>query len=98
MSKADAQRGMSLAAAHAEWMRDSEYASEYEGLQAEYDIVSAMIDARAESRLTQRELAERCGMKQSAIARLESGGANPTLKTLEQVAAGLGKRLRISFV
>ena len=45
-----------------------------------------------------RELAERCGMRQSAFARLESGNANPTLKTLQQVAKGLGKKLRISFV
>ena len=54
--------------------------------------------ARAEQNLTQRELAERCGMRQSAFARLESGNANPTLKTLQQVAKGLGKKLRISFV
>ena len=54
--------------------------------------------ARAEENLTQRELAERCGMKQSAFARLESGNANPTLETLKRVAEGLGKQLRISFV
>ena len=53
---------------------------------------------RKEQNLTQRELAERCGMRQSAFARLESGNANPTLKTLQQVAKGLGKKLRISFV
>ena len=44
------------------------------------------------------ELAQRCGMKQSAFARLESGNANPTLETLKRVAEGLGKQLRISFV
>ena len=45
-----------------------------------------------------RELAQLCGMKQSAFARLESGNANPTLETLKRVAEGLGKLLRISFV
>ena len=83
---------------HAEQMQDPEYAAEYERLEPVYDIISAIAVARAEQDLTQRELAERCGMKQSAFARLESGNANPTLKTLQQVAKGLGKKLRISFV
>ena len=83
---------------HAEQMKDPEYADEYERLEPVYDIVSAITLARAEQNLTQRELAERCGMRQSAFARLESGNANPTLKTLQQVARGLGKKLRISFV
>lgn len=79
-------------------MKDSEFAAEYERLQPEYDIIDAIITARAEQDLTQRELAARCGMKQSAFARLESGNANPTLETLKRVADGLGKKLRISFV
>lgn len=79
-------------------MQDPEYAAEYERLDPVYDIISAITMARAEQNLTQRELAERCGMRQSAFARLESGNANPTLKTLQQVAKGLGKKLRISFV
>ena len=80
------------------YMQDPEYAAEYERLEPVYDIISAITLARAEQNLTQRELAERCGMRQSAFARLESGNANPTLKTLQQVAKGLGKKLRISFV
>ena len=83
---------------HQKHMQDPEYAAEYERLEPVYDIVSAITLARAEQNLTQRELAERCGMRQSAFARLESGNANPTLKTLQQVARGLGKKLRISFV
>ncbi|MDN4469559.1 helix-turn-helix transcriptional regulator [Gordonibacter sp. RACS_AR68] len=79
-------------------MQDPEYAAEYERLEPVYDIISAITMARAEQNLTQRELAERCGMRQSAFARLESGNANPTLKTLQQVAKGLGKKLRIGFV
>ena len=82
---------------HQRYMQDPEYAAEYERLEPVYDIISAITMARAEN-LTQRELAERCGMRQSAFARLESGNANPTLKTLQQVAKGLGKKLRISFV
>lgn len=83
---------------HAKYMKNPEYAAEYERLQPEYDIIDALITARAEENLTQRELAERCGMRQSAFARIESGNANPTLKTLKQLADGMGKKLRISFV
>ena len=83
---------------HQRYMQDPEYAAEYERLEPVSDIISAITMARAEQTLTQRELAERCGMRQSAFARLESGNANPTLKTLQQVAKGLGKKLRISFV
>lgn len=83
---------------HQRYMQDPEYVAEYERLEPVYDIISAITMARAEQNLTQRELAERCGMRQSAFARLESGNANPTLKTLQQVAKGLGKKLRISFV
>ena len=72
---------------HAEQMKDPEYAAEYERLRPEYDIIDAIIAARAEENLTQR-----------AFARLESGNANPTLETLKRVAEGLGKQLRISFV
>ena len=78
---------------HQRYMQDPEYAAEYERLDPVYDIISAITMARAEQNLT-----ERCGMRQSAFARLESGNANPTLKTLQQVAKGLGKKLRISFV
>ena len=42
------------------------------------------------------ELAQRCGMKQSAFARLESGNANPTLETLKRVAEGLGKQCMLT--
>ena len=87
---------------HAEQMKDPEFRAEWEAQEPErqimHDIIDAIIAARAEENLTQRELAQRCGMKQSAFARLESGNANPTLETLKRVAEGLGKQLRISFV
>ena len=54
-------------------------------------------NARSEKGMTQKELAAACGLKQSNISRLECGTTSPTLKTLEQLAAGLGKKLRISF-
>jgi transcriptional regulator with XRE-family HTH domain len=48
---------------------------------------------RTEAGLTQAELAERMGTTQSAIARMEGGGARPTLETLEKLAVALGGEL-----
>jgi transcriptional regulator with XRE-family HTH domain len=45
--------------------------------------------------MTQAELAERAGLSQSAIARLERGGSNPTIATLANVIAATGHRLTL---
>jgi DNA-binding XRE family transcriptional regulator len=54
--------------------------------------------ARAEAGLTQAALAERLGVSQSRIARLEIPGANPSLESLNAVAEALGLRMEIAFV
>ena len=55
-------------------------------------------DLREKRGLSQRELAERLGTTQSAVARLEAGNVSPTLATLDRVAEGLGVELVVSFV
>lgn len=57
-----------------------------------------MIDARRESGLTQKELSERTGIAQADISKLERGNANPSLKTLQRLAVGMGMKLKIEFV
>ena len=49
--------------------------------------------ARAEESLTQEKLAEKLGMTQQQLARLESGESNPTVRTIARVAQGLGRRV-----
>lgn len=51
--------------------------------------------ARRAAGLSQAELAERLGTAQSAIARLERPGANPTLQTLERALAACGHKLEL---
>ena len=48
--------------------------------------------------LTQQQLAERCGIRQSNISRIENGTCSPTVATLQKIAAGMGKKLRIEFI
>ena len=57
----------------------------------------AVLAARAEKAITQRRLAEITGIDQSDISRIERGMANPTVGTLEKIAAALGMELKISI-
>ena len=82
----------------AEQLRDPEIKKEWDALQPQRAIIQAMIDARKESGLTQKELSERTGIAQSDISKLERGNANPSLRTLQRLAEGMGMRLKIEFV
>ena len=50
--------------------------------------------AREQAGLSQRELAERAGVAQSEIARIESGKREPSIPTLQRILAGAGLELR----
>jgi transcriptional regulator with XRE-family HTH domain len=56
-----------------------------------------MIEARRNTKATQAEIAKRMHTPQSAVAKLEGGKSNPTLKTLFSYAKATGTRLRIAF-
>jgi transcriptional regulator with XRE-family HTH domain len=70
--------------------RDPEFRAEREELRPEFEFRRALVTARIDSRLTQREMAERLGVKQAAVARWEAGETMPTLDTLFRVAKALG--------
>ena len=59
------------------------------------NIVSAMIDKRTTLGITQRELAQLCGLPQSSIARIESGRTTPKLDTLLKIIHPLGLKLKL---
>ena len=80
-----------------EQLKDPEFRSEYEALEPEYEIIRQIILARRELNITQKELAERTGIKQGNISRLEKGTYNPSLQSLKKVAKGLNKELHIEF-
>lgn len=80
-----------------EQLKDPAFYQEYKALEPEYEIIRQVLTARTEQNLTQKELAERVGIKQSNISRLESGNYNPSLEFLQKIAAGLGKELHIEF-
>lgn len=80
-----------------ELLKDKEVSLEYEKLKPKYSLISQIIEARLEKGITQNELAKKVGTKQSAIARLESGNANPSLSFLEKIALALGYTLKIQL-
>ena len=58
-------------------------------------FISALIDARNEGKISQRQLEEMSGIRQPVIARIESGGTDPRLTTILKMLAPLGKTLAI---
>ena len=78
-------------------LKDPEFRAEWDALQPERALVQAMIDARKRTGLTQKQLAERTGISQSDISKFETGGGNPSLRTLQRLAAGMGMVLHIEF-
>jgi HTH-type transcriptional regulator/antitoxin HipB len=79
--------------------RDSEAVrAGYEAAKRAYELGQAVRARRLELGMSQTELAERAGMTQSAVSRLEAGGTVPTIGVLERLAAALSAELvRITY-
>jgi transcriptional regulator with XRE-family HTH domain len=79
------------------WLQDPAFRAEYDALEEEFALASAIIGARARAGLTQEQLARRMKTTQTVIARLESGRAKPSTRTLQRFARATGHRLVIGF-
>ena len=80
------------------WMKNPKYRKAFEELKPEFELAQALIKARAEAGLTQKEVADRMKTSQAAIARMESGRSIPSTTTLQRYASAVGKQLRISLI
>ena len=79
-------------------MQNPEFAKEYVEIQPEMDVIRAIVNARVSQNLTQKELAERTGINQADISKLENGTRNPSINLLKRLAEGMDMALRIEFV
>ena len=79
-------------------LEDDEFRKEYEAIQPEMDVIRAIVDARVSQNLTQKELAERTGINQADISKIENGTRNPSLNLLKRLADGMGMALKIEFI
>ena len=59
---------------------------------------SVIVDARTSQNMTQKEFAERTGINQADISKLENGTRNPSVNLLKRLADGMGMALKIEFV
>ena len=79
-------------------LEDSNFKKEYDDLEPEYDIINAIIKARKEKGLTQKQLSELTGISQADIPRIENGTRNPSLEMIKRLATGMGMRLKLEFI
>ncbi len=82
---------------HKKWLKDPGYLQAYEASAEEFEVARALVKARVEANLTQAEVAQRMNTSQGAVARLEGGDGNPSLKTLKKYALATGSRLRVEL-
>ncbi len=80
-----------------ERLNDPQFRKAWDELEPEFQIIRAMIEAREEANMTQKDLAEKTGIAQGDISKLENGSSNPSVRTLQRIAEGLGKKLVIEF-
>lgn len=78
-------------------LNDDTFISKEEKSQIEFEanLICQLIDAREEKGLTQRDLAEMSGIKQPALARIESMKTTPQINTLLKILNPLGYTLAI---
>lgn len=81
-----------------EQLKNPEFKTEWDKLDPEFQIIRSLIEIRNERHLSQKQLAEITGITQADISRIENGNANPSLKTLQRLANGLGMKLKLEFI
>ena len=77
-------------------LKDKEIKKAYDELGPEFVVIKKMIEQRLKQGLSQKDLAQKVGTKQSAISRFESGTYNPTINFLYKVASALDVELKVS--
>jgi ribosome-binding protein aMBF1 (putative translation factor) len=76
---------------------DVGYDQEYIDARLAGDLGQAVYDRRTELGLSQVELAERAGMTQPQVSRMEGGGTVPTLPLLRRLAKALDGSLNVAI-
>ena len=70
---------------------------EMEEYDIDVEVRDLVISARNAANLTQKQLAQRSGVSQANISKIENGNYHASLSTLKRIADALGKRLVVSF-
>lgn len=81
----------------AELLKDPEVRKALKESELEFQIARAIIDARINKGLSQKDLAEKLHTKQSVISRVENAKTTPSLSFLKRLAEVLNVSLRVEF-
>jgi transcriptional regulator with XRE-family HTH domain len=79
-------------------LQNPKYKEKWDAHEPVFQVIKTLIEARKKKSMTQKQLAERTGITQPDISRLENGRGNPSLRTLNNLARGLGMVLKVEFV
>jgi ribosome-binding protein aMBF1 (putative translation factor) len=79
-------------------LRDPAFRAEWEALQPALQVAELLIQARQKLGLSQRQLAEKAGVKYPHVARAEGAGHLPSIETLAKLARAMGAGLEIRIV
>jgi DNA-binding XRE family transcriptional regulator len=78
-----------------ELLRDSKLREIDAVLDPEFKVYGAIVEARIRNNLTQKQLADKVGIAQSALARIESGKISSTITTIQKILASVGLKLKV---
>lgn len=88
-------------ATHARWAKRPGFAAAYDALADEFAALGELLRARQHAGMTQADVAERMGIAQASVARLESSAGSrkhaPSMATLRRYADAVGCDLRITL-
>ncbi|MDC8011415.1 helix-turn-helix transcriptional regulator [Tahibacter soli] len=83
------------------WSRDPAFAKAYDALSDEFAALAELVRARQQADMTQADVAERMGVAQATVARLESSAGSrkhaPSMATLRRYADAVGCVLLITL-
>lgn len=79
----------------AEFLSDPNNREAYEALAPEFDLARKLIAARVAAGLSQTEVAERMGTRQSEVSRIEGARQNISIAKLANYAEAVGAKLNI---
>lgn len=88
MSKVDVRVGLPA----------NDYLDNVEAYTPELQLKSFIHDTRKALKMSQRELSERSGINQSNLSKIENGIINPSISTIQRLAASLGHKVELRFI
>jgi ribosome-binding protein aMBF1 (putative translation factor) len=80
-----------------DYLQDPEVRAGYEDARRAIELGAMVRQLRLDAGLSQEELAQRTGMTQPALSRLERGGGIPTIAVLDRIASALNATLNVSI-